>query len=54
MNLPVGSGSASEKYVNANDDMTRFVNENFEFTNKKEHYFLSKDIKMTYQQNKEK
>jgi phage/plasmid-associated DNA primase len=50
---PDGISFASEKYIDANDDIKRFVNENFEFTNKKEDYLLLKDIKMTYQQNKE-
>lgn len=50
---PDGISFASEKYIDANDDIKRFVIENFEFTNKKEDYLLLKDIKMTYQQNKE-
>jgi hypothetical protein len=45
--------NASSSYCDANNDIKRFITEHFEFTNKKEDYLLLKDIKMTYQQNKE-
>jgi phage/plasmid-associated DNA primase/DNA-dependent RNA polymerase auxiliary subunit epsilon len=45
--------NASSSYCDANNDVKRFITEHFEFTNKKEDYLLLKDIKMTYQQNKE-
>jgi hypothetical protein len=44
---------SSNKYVDSNNDIKKFIDEYYEFTNKKEDYLMLKDIKSLYQNNKE-
>ena len=47
-NEPQSIKNNSEKYSDANNDIKRFVEDHFEFTNKREDYLLMKNIKLMY------
>ena len=50
---PKSIEDASEQYLNENNDILKFVNEYFTFTNNQNDYILLKDIKDLYKNNKE-
>jgi hypothetical protein len=44
---------SSNKYIDSNNDIKKFIDEFYELTNKKDDYLLLKDVKDLYQNNKE-
>ena len=50
---PESVKKSSGSYIDSNNDIKKFVNEHYEFTNDKNDYIFFKDIKQLYQYNKE-
>ena len=47
-NEPASVKMESQKYTDSNNDVKKFVQDHFEFTNKREDYLLLKNIKLMY------
>jgi hypothetical protein len=50
---PIEIENSSKKYANDNNDVQKFVKDNFIMTNDPKDFLLLKDLKSMYQQNKE-